>query len=78
MFAQDFYATTYRNESPGMRALFARVGFVANADPSDPRTVIYTASLADTVRAGEGIMAPPLSLGAATGETAPDAASASP
>ena len=53
MFAQDFYATTYRNENPRMRALFDRFGFVAKADPDDPKVVIYTASVANLVRAGE-------------------------
>jgi 4-hydroxybutyrate CoA-transferase len=57
MFAQDFYATTYRNENPRMRALFDRFGFVAKADADDPRAVIYTASMADLVRAGERVMA---------------------
>jgi hypothetical protein len=28
-----------------MRALFDRFGFVAQADPDDPRAVIYTASV---------------------------------
>jgi RimJ/RimL family protein N-acetyltransferase len=53
MVAQDYYATTYRNENPRMRALFDRFGFVATADPNDPRAVIYTASIANLVRAGE-------------------------
>jgi 4-hydroxybutyrate CoA-transferase len=57
MGAQDFYATTYRNENPRMRALFDRFGFVAKADPDDPRVVIYTASIANLVHAGERVMA---------------------
>ncbi len=43
--ARDYYATTYRTENPRMRALFDRLGFVAQADPDDPRAVIYTASV---------------------------------
>jgi RimJ/RimL family protein N-acetyltransferase len=58
MGAQEFYATTYRTENPRMRALFDRFGFVAKADPDDPRVVIYTASVAELVRAGERVMAP--------------------
>jgi acyl-CoA hydrolase/RimJ/RimL family protein N-acetyltransferase len=57
MFAQDFYATTYRNENPRMRALFDRFGFVAKADPDDPQTVIYTASIAQLAHAGEHVTA---------------------
>lgn len=30
-----------------------RIGFVAKADPDDPHAVIYTASVADLVHAGE-------------------------
>jgi len=56
MFAQDFYATTYRTENPRMRALFDRFGFVAKTDPDEPQVVIYTATMADLVRAGEHIM----------------------
>jgi acyl-CoA hydrolase/GNAT superfamily N-acetyltransferase len=55
--AQSFHATTYRNENPRMRALFDRFGFVARADPDDPRVVIYTAPLAELVRAGERVSA---------------------
>lgn len=50
--AQDYYATTYRNENPRMRALFDRFGFIAKADPDDPQVVIYTASVANLVRGG--------------------------
>jgi acyl-CoA hydrolase/RimJ/RimL family protein N-acetyltransferase len=57
MVAQDFYATTYRNENPRMRALFDRFGFVAKSDPGDPQVVIYTASIANLVHAGERVMA---------------------
>jgi len=57
LFAQDFYAITYRSENPRMRALFDRFGFVAKADPDEPQAVIYTASMADLVRAGEHVMA---------------------
>lgn len=53
MGAKTYYATTYRNENPRMRALFDRFGFAVKADPDDPQTVIYSASLADLVRAGE-------------------------
>jgi RimJ/RimL family protein N-acetyltransferase len=53
MGAQEYYATTYRNENPRMRALFDRFGFVAKADPDDPQVVIYTASIADLVHAGD-------------------------
>jgi RimJ/RimL family protein N-acetyltransferase len=35
--AHGYYATTYRHENPRMRALFDRFGFVAKADPDDPR-----------------------------------------
>lgn len=52
--AKTYYATTYRNENPRMRALFDRFGFAVRADPDDPQTVIYSASLADLVRAGDG------------------------
>jgi len=48
--AKTYYATTYRNENPRMRALFDRFGFAVKADPDDPQTVIYSASLADLVR----------------------------
>ena len=56
MFAQDFYATTYRSENPRMRALFDRFGFVAKADADDRQLVVYTASMADLVRASERVM----------------------
>ena len=39
-----------------MRALFDRFGFVAKTDPDEPQVVIYTATMADLVRAGEHIM----------------------
>jgi RimJ/RimL family protein N-acetyltransferase len=52
MCAKAYYATTYRNENPRMRALFDRFGFAVKADPDDPQTVIYSASLADLVRRG--------------------------
>jgi RimJ/RimL family protein N-acetyltransferase len=48
--ARDFYATTYRTENPRMRALFDRFGFVPQADPDDPRAVIYTASVESLAR----------------------------
>ena len=54
MGAKTYYATTYRNENPRMRALFDRFGFAVKADPDDAQTVIYSASLADLVRAGDG------------------------
>jgi acyl-CoA hydrolase/GNAT superfamily N-acetyltransferase len=57
MGAQAYYATTYRNENPRMRALFDRFGFVAKADPDDPQVVIYTASIANLVHANERLMA---------------------
>jgi len=69
--AQDFYATTYRTENPRMRALFDRFGFVAKTDPDDPQVVIYTASVADLVHAGERVMARPHAAAAATGPSAP-------
>jgi RimJ/RimL family protein N-acetyltransferase len=53
MGAKTYYATTYRNENPRMRALFDRFGFAVKADPDDPHTVIYSASVADLVRAGD-------------------------
>jgi acetyltransferase len=55
--AERYYATTYRTENPRMRALFDRFGFVAKADPDDARVVIYSASIADLVRASAGVMA---------------------
>lgn len=48
--ARDYYATTYRTENPRMRALFDRFGFVPQADPDDPRAVIYTASVESLAR----------------------------
>jgi 4-hydroxybutyrate CoA-transferase len=78
MFAQDFYATTYRNENPRMRALFDRFGFVAKADPDDPQTVIYTASIAELVVAAERVMASPLVPEDAAGAPAQATAPASP
>lgn len=57
LFAQDFYATTYRTENPRMRALFDRFGFTAKADADDPQAVTYTARVADLVRAAERVMA---------------------
>ncbi len=55
--AQRYYATTYRNENPRMRALFDRFGFAVKADPDDPRTVIYSAAVADLVQASERAVA---------------------
>jgi 4-hydroxybutyrate CoA-transferase len=69
-FAKNFYATTYRNENPRMRALFDRFGFAAKADPDDPHAVIYTASIANLVQAGERIMAPRHDAAAAEGPSA--------
>jgi RimJ/RimL family protein N-acetyltransferase len=57
--AKDYCATTYRSENPRMRALFDRFGFVAKADPDDPRLVIYTASVADLMRVAPGSLARP-------------------
>lgn len=56
--ARTYYATTYKHENPRMRALFERFGFVAKADPDDPQAVIYTASVAELVRAGDRVQAP--------------------
>ena len=78
MGARSYYASTYRNENPRMRALFDRFGFVAKVDPDDPRVVIYTASLADLVRAGEHAMARRRHTAHATGSSAPAVASAQP
>jgi acyl-CoA hydrolase/RimJ/RimL family protein N-acetyltransferase len=61
MVARTYYATTYRHENPRMRALFERFGFVAKPDPDDPQAVIYTASVADLVRAGTMFLQPPMS-----------------
>jgi RimJ/RimL family protein N-acetyltransferase len=55
--ADRYHATTYRTENPRMRALFDRFGFVAKADPDDAQVVIYSASIADLVRASAGVMA---------------------
>jgi acyl-CoA hydrolase/RimJ/RimL family protein N-acetyltransferase len=76
MGAQDYYATTYRNENPRMRALFDRFGFVAKADPDDPQAVIYTASIATLVQAGEGAVAHRHRAAAAKGSLAPAVADA--
>jgi acyl-CoA hydrolase/RimJ/RimL family protein N-acetyltransferase len=57
MGARNYYATTYRNENPRMRALFDRFGFAVKADPDDPQTVIYSALLADLVQASERMAA---------------------
>jgi hypothetical protein len=72
--AQDFYATTYRTENPRMRALFDRFGFVSKADPDDPHVVIYSASVADLVHAGERVMARRHGATDATVPSAPAAA----
>ena len=83
MGAQEYYATTYRNENPRMRALFDRFGFVAKADPDDPQVVIYTASIADLVHAGERANGRPPSrcacegIGAAAGRVGTDLSSSS-
>lgn len=45
--AVDFYATTYRNQNPRMRALFDRFGFAMQPIPDDIETVRYTARLED-------------------------------
>ena len=76
MGAQNFYATTYRTENPRMRALFDRFGFVSKADPDDPHVVIYSASIAELVHAGERVMSRPHAAAAATGPSAPAAAPA--
>jgi acyl-CoA hydrolase/RimJ/RimL family protein N-acetyltransferase len=57
MGADRYYATTYRTENPRMRGLFDRFGFTAKADPDDAQVVIYSASIADLVRASAGVMA---------------------
>jgi acyl-CoA hydrolase/GNAT superfamily N-acetyltransferase len=69
--AQTYYATTYRNENPRMRALFDRFGFVARPDPDDPHAVIYTASIANLVQAGAANMAGPHRTVPAKGPAAP-------
>ncbi|MBL8305542.1 MAG: GNAT family N-acetyltransferase [Rubrivivax sp.] len=53
--ARTYYATTYKHENPRMRALFERFGFVSKPDPDDVQAVIYTASVADLVRAGDRV-----------------------
>ena len=45
--AEDFYATTYRNQNPRMRALFDRFGFAMRSNPDDIETVLYTARVED-------------------------------
>ena len=68
--AQEYYATTYRNENPRMRALFDRFGFVAKADPDDHQSVIYTAAIANLVLAAEHVMADPHRAAPADGSSA--------
>jgi acetyltransferase len=70
MGADRYYATTYRTENPRMRALFDRFGFVAKADPDDVQVVIYSASIADLVRASAGVMAKRLDAVVAAGPSA--------
>lgn len=69
--AQTYYATTYRNENPRMRALFDRFDFVAKADPDEHQAVIYAASIPDLVLAGERVMVGPLRAAPADGSLAP-------
>jgi RimJ/RimL family protein N-acetyltransferase len=78
MFAQHYYATTYRTENPRMRALFDRFGFVAKPDPNDPQAVIYSASLESLVQAGERVMAQPPNSANGAGSQPSDVAPAQP
>jgi hypothetical protein len=71
--AERYHATTYRTENPRMRALFDRFGFVVKPDPDDAQVVIYSASIAELVRAGEGVLARRPGTVAAAGSSAPAA-----
>jgi RimJ/RimL family protein N-acetyltransferase len=72
--ARDYHAVTYRNENPRMRALFDRFRFISKADPDDHQAVIYTASIANLVRAGERVMTGRSGAAPTQGLRAPDVA----